>query len=317
MTETVTEAAGFVAEAVLGLRGRPRTLPCRFLYDAVGSALFEAITLLPEYGLARADRQILRQHAATIAAMLPQPAGIIELGAGSARKTRPLLAAIPGGCDYAAVDISPAALRACRRALDQTPGLGKWRGYEKEFLPGLARAVAARQPGQRLTALFLGGTIGNLSRQEAEAFLRQVHTRLAPSDALLLGTDLEQDPARLLPAYDDAAGVTAAFNRNLLARLQRELGARLDPQGFAHEARWDAGERRIEMHLRALGAQEIAVPAADFVCRLADGETIWTESSYKYEARETRALGEAAGFEFLAQWRGEDWPAAETLFTRR
>lgn len=309
------EAPALAAEVAAGLGARPRALPCRLLYDSVGSALFEAITLLPEYGLARADRKLLRRHAAAIGAALPQPSAVVELGAGSARKTRPVLAAIPGGFAYTAVDISPEAVRICRRALVETPGMAAWRGVVAEFLPGLEQA-AERTPGQRLTVFFLGGTIGNLSREAATGLLRGIHARLAPGDALLLGTDLEQNPARLLPAYDDAAGVTAAFNRNLLVRLRRELGAQLDPAGFAHEARWNAAERRVEMHLRAVGEQTIAIPEAGFACRLADGESIWTESSYKYTKQETRHLGAAAGFEFVAQWQGAEWPAAETLFAR-
>lgn len=340
--------AALAAEIVSGLTATPRTLPCRLLYDAVGSALFEAITHLPEYGLARADQRVLRAHAEAIAAAVrlsagqasrlpagaapsPAPLLVVELGAGSARKTRPLLAALAarperaegtpadvsnGGFDYTAVDISPAALRACRRGLAAAPGLRQWRGVAAEFLPGLELAAAFRAPGQKLTLLFLGGTIGNLTREEALAFLRSVHARLAPGDALLLGTDGEHDPARLLPAYDDPAGVTAAFNRNLLARLRRELGAELDPAAFAHDARWNAAERRIEMHLRALGPQTIIIPAADFACHLADGETIWTEASYKYSAGEIHRLGQAAGFACSAQWLGQEWPAAETLFLR-
>ena len=310
------EGTALAWEVAAGLNARPRVLPCRLLYDSVGSALFEAITLLPEYGLARADRKLLRQHAAAIGAALPRPSVVVELGAGSARKTRPVLAAIPGGFAYTAVDISPEAVRICRRALAETPGMAAWRGVVAEFLPGLEQAAAERRPGQRLTVFFLGGTIGNLSRDAAAGLLRGIHARLAPGDALLLGTDLEQNPARLLPAYDDAAGVTAAFNRNLLVRLRRELGAQMDPAGFTHEARWNAAERRMEMHLRAVGEQAIAIPQAGFACRLADGESIWTEASYKYTAQETRHLGATAGFEVVAQWQGEEWPAAETLFAR-
>lgn len=318
-TRAAAARAALLAEVTAGLGGRPRTLPCRLLYDAVGSALFEAITQLPEYGLARADRWVLRHYAGEMAAALPPPAGLIELGAGSARKTRPLLAAIGRGSgvyDYAAVDISRAALRRCRRVLAGTPGLGKWRGIAAEFLPGLAGALAERRPGQPVAVLFLGGTIGNLDRAEAVAFLRRIGERLAPGDCLLLGVDLEQDPRRLLPAYDDAAGVTAAFNRNVLARLRRELDAEVDPAGFAHEARWNAAERRIEMHLRAAERQQIAIPAAHFSCELADGETIWTEASYKYSAEEARALGAAAGFGLIAEWHGRAWPASEMLFRR-
>lgn len=344
-------AAAPAAEVIAGLGAQPRTLPCRLLYDAVGSALFEAITHLPEYGLARADRRLLRDHAGAIAATLgaDERAGgrdaraadtplVIELGAGSARKTRPLLRVLaqagqtfpPGtgapasqpqaGFDYIAVDISPAALRACRRVLAAVPGLRQWRGIAADFLPGLAQAAGFRAPGQRLVVLFLGSTIGNLTREEALIFLRENFKLLAPGDALLLGTDGELDPSRLLPAYDDAAGVTAAFNRNVLARLQRECGAEIDPPSFAHEARWNAGERRIEMHLRALSPQAVSLPrpgGALFTCHLAAGDTIQTEASYKYTAAEARRLGEAAGFVCAAQWIGTEWPAAETLLARR
>ncbi len=318
-TRAAAGHAALLAEVTAALGGRPRTLPCRLLYDAVGSALFEAITQLPEYGLARADRWMLRHYAGEMAAALPHPAGLIELGAGSARKTRPLLAALGRdgeAYDYAAVDISPAALRRCRRVLAGTPGLGRWRGWAEDFLPGLRRAVAERRAGQRLAVLFLGGTIGNLDREAAIEFLRDIGEQLEAGDVLLLGVDLEQDPRRLLPAYDDAAGVTAAFNRNVLARLRRELGAEVDPAGFAHEARWNAIERRIEMHLRAVGRQRIAIAGAGFACELAGGETLWTEASYKYSAEEARALGTTAGFGWIAEWRGRTWPAAEMLFRR-
>ncbi|HBY61628.1 MAG TPA: hypothetical protein DEH78_17540 [Solibacterales bacterium] len=163
-------------------------------------------------------------------------------------------------------------------------------------------------------ALFLGSTIGNFARSEAQAFLSDVAARLLPGDYLLLGTDLQRDPARLLPAYDDPLGLTASFNKNVLLRMNRELGADFDLLRWAHEARWNATDAAVEMHLRSEIAQHVTIPGAGVRASFRAGETIWTESSHKFTREEAGALGEQAGFRLIGQWIDEEWPFAETLF---
>jgi len=309
--------AEFAADVRAGLtRSGQKTLPSRYLYDDVGSALFEAISQLPEYGLTAADERILRMRADEIVGRIPGPLIVSELGSGSGRKTRWLLEALarrqPLTC-YFPIDISAAALRHCERELDRIPSL-RFEGIESDYLGGLGDVARRRPAGHRLLLLFLGSTIGNFDRPAAESFLRQVRRSLLPGDGLLLGTDLEKPVPRLLAAYDDAAGVTAAFNLNLLGRINRELGADFDLDAFAHAVRYDASERRVEMHLRAASPQEVQVPAAGLRVRFAPGETIWTESSHKYAAGEAREIGRRTGFGVEGgRWIDQQWAFAETL----
>jgi L-histidine Nalpha-methyltransferase len=306
--------AEFAADvrAGLGVSGQ-KTLPCRWLYDAVGTALFQAICALPEYGLTRADGRIVREHARDIAEALPGPVLAVELGSGDCAKTRHVLVAFAGRLSgYRPVDVSGTALAACCRSLG---GVARVAPVEAPYIEGLETAAAGRGPGERVLALFLGSTIGNFARHEAREFLAAVRARLLPGDALLLGTDLVKPERRLLEAYDDPAGVTAAFNLNLLGRINRELGADFDLRGFVHEARYRRTERRIEMHLRSLRAQRVCVPAAGIAVEFAEGETIWTESSHKFELEEVREMAAAAGFACAAQWVDEEWAFAESLLT--
>jgi uncharacterized SAM-dependent methyltransferase len=185
----------------------------------------------------------------------------------------------------------------------------------ESYLNGLRLAVCGRRPGQPLLVLFLGSTIGNFARTAAQDFLTEVRACLMPGDALLLGADLIKPLARMLLAYDDPAGVTAAFNRNLLARINRELNGDFALRSFAHEARWNQRHRRIEMHLRSLKAQRVSIRAAGFECELRKDETIWTESCHKFHAGEIREMAAAAGFECRAQWLDDTWPFAESLLT--
>ncbi len=306
-----------LAEAVRAGLTRPgqKALPPDLLYDAIGSALFDAICLLPEYGLTRAGTRLLRRHGDEMAARFPAGPRVIELGSGSGRKTRILLESLAarGAVGYAPIDVSEAALAACARQIGEVPGL-TIDPIAADYEPGLVRAVAGRRPGQSALVLFLGSTIGNLPREEAPTFLRSIRERLAPGDGLLLAADLQHDPERLILAYDDPAGVTAAFDRNLLARIDRELGADFDLRSYDHEARWNAAERRVEMHLVARSRQVVRIPGADCVVELEAGESIWTESSAKYHADEVAALGRTAGFDLAAQWIDEEWPFAQTLF---
>jgi dimethylhistidine N-methyltransferase len=303
-----------------GLAGSgPKSLPSRLLYDDLGSALFEAITRLPEYGLTRADDRLLHTHAAEIAAFARPPLVVAELGSGSGRKARPILEAAARRqpeLTYHPIDLSEAALAQSRVEL------GGIRGVTIEpilasYIDGLSRAVEETRLGERLLVLFVGGTIGNFGRQEAVRFLGDVRSKLRPGDAFLIGTDLMKPVPTLVAAYADSLGVTAAFNKNVLVRLNRELGANFEPAWFTHQARWNEAERRIEMHLVSRRAHRVAIAALDMVVEFADGETIWTESSYRYEKDELPAMGARAGFDCLAQWVDGEWPFAETLLTPR
>jgi L-histidine N-alpha-methyltransferase len=312
-----TQAATALAEDVrsgLSRRGQ-KTLPSRWLYDDVGSALFEAICLLPEYGLTRADARILTTHGPEIARLAGWPARVAELGSGTGEKSRAILAALARErpLTYVPIDISRAALDRCEAEMGQVPRLTV-DSFEGDYLDGLSHAAAFRAAGERLLVLFLGSTIGNFDRTVAEEFLIEVRRILVPGDTLLLGTDLLKPVPVLLAAYDDPAGITSAFDLNLLARLNRELGANFDLTRFAHEARWDPGERRIEMHLRSLEDQSVDIPGARLQIRLRAGETLWTESSHKYAPEEPARLARRAGFHIVGAWVDREWPFAESLF---
>ena len=311
----VDPATQFVYDVRAGL-GQPgqKWVPCKYFYDAVGSALFEAISVLPEYGLTRADERILRRYAGEIAAAVAPPLVVAELGSGSGRKTRLILEALARRqpTTYHPIEISAAALALAERELDHLDGVSV-RGFEAEYLDGLARAVARRSPNQRLLVLFLGSSIGNFNRNEDCEFLTRIRALLQVGDALLLGTDLVKPVSQMLPAYDDPAGVTAAFNLNLLGRINRELGGNFDLRRFAHEARYIDGERRIEMHLRARETHEVRIEKAGLDVRFGRGETIWTESSYKYTLKDVAEMAEATGFRSARQWVDEEWPFAESL----
>jgi dimethylhistidine N-methyltransferase len=297
----------------LGRLGQ-KTLPSKYLYDEVGSALFEAISVLPEYGLTRADERILTRHAESIVDSVAAPMAVAELGSGTGRKTRSILeaAARRHPLVYSPIDISRSALGRCVAELGQVSGvtIGP---LEAEYLDGLERAARRRGPGERLLVLFLGSTIGNFDPPAAARFLRGVRETLRAGDALLLGTDLAEPADRFAAAYDDPAGVTAAFDLNLLARINRDLGADFNLERFVHEARWNPDARRVEMHLRSLGRQRVRVPGAEITVAFAPDETIWTESSYKYRLDEPGAMGARAGFRSVNQWLDEEWPFAETL----
>ena len=292
-----------------------RELPSKYLYDEVGSALFEAICVLPEYGLTRADARLLERHAEEIVDGLPLPVLVAELGSGSGKKTRWILETLSRHqrTYYFPIEISPSALAACAKELGHIE-LVSIVGYERPYLEGLAAAEERRGSDEHLLVLFLGSAIGNFDRDASEKFLREVRAILSPGDALLLGMDLIKPVSRLLLAYDDPAGVTAAFNRNLLCRLNRELGANFDLAAFEHEARWNVLECRIEMHLRSMRKQHVEIPSAELAFTLEKGETLWTESSHKYYADEAPAMAERTGFRCEGQWVDREWPFAQNLF---
>jgi dimethylhistidine N-methyltransferase len=290
-----------------------KELSSEFFYDDVGSALFDAITVLPEYGLTRADTRILRQHAGEIVREAGYPGVVAELGSGSGAKTRWILEALDGRepVSYYPIDVSCAALTRCIRELAE---FGSIVPLQASYLDGLRQAVARRPREQKLLLLFLGSTIGNFDRHAIGPFLRDVREALRPGDSLLLGADLLKPVPQMLVAYDDAAGVTSAFNLNLLARINRELAGDFDLRYFDHQSRFDSCSRRIEMHLRSRRRQRVRIPGADIACEFKTGETIWTESCHKFHAAEVAEWARPAGFTCAAQWIDAEWPFAESLF---
>jgi dimethylhistidine N-methyltransferase len=297
----------------LGKNGQ-KELPSTYLYDSVGSALFEAITYLPEYGLTRADERLLRQHSDEIASRLPRRTMVAELGSGTGKKTQYLLTALSGqqGLLYFPIDVSEIALTACRQELSSCASVVP---LQYSYFDGLQIAARRRRSGESLLVLFLGSTIGNFDRAGArEEFLRTIASILAPGDALLLGTDLLKPEHQLLLAYDDPAGVTAAFNRNVLARINRELEGDFDLPQFAHEARYNQRQQRVEMHLRSLRKQSAFIRAADLHVNFEEGETIWTESSHKFDLHKLPRLAKATGFTHVQSWVDLEWPFAENLW---
>jgi L-histidine Nalpha-methyltransferase len=312
-----TEAlAEFSSDVVVGLsQPGQKELPSKYLYDEVGSALFDVICVLPEYGLSRAGMRLLERNAADIVERVPGPVVVAELGSGSGQKTRWLLEALARRqrVNYYPIDISSSALFRCQLELSHID-LVSIVGFERAYLDGLREVAARRREGERLLVLFLGSTIGNFDRPAGDRFLREVRGTLCEGDALLLATDLEKPVPALTLAYDDPAGVTAAFNKNLLARINRELDGDFDLTKFDHVARYDESERRVEMHLRSKVWQRITIRKAGFRFYMREGETIWTESSHKYDPQEVIQMGERTGYRSAGQWIDDEWPFAQTLF---
>jgi L-histidine Nalpha-methyltransferase len=289
-----------------------RELPSMYLYDELGTALFEAITLLPEYGLTRAEERLLRRHAGDMIEHLPPPVTVIELGSGTGRKTRWILEALADRepVAYFPIDISAAALVKCHQELGNVGAISI---LEKSYLEGLQDAVARRQPNQTLLVLFLGSTIGNFDPPAAEMFLRDIRRHLKTGDALLLGADVAKSVHDMLLAYDDPTGVTAAFNLNLLARINRELEGDFALGHFDHHVRYREMDCRIEMHLRSTRRQTVSIRDADFTCLFREGETIWTEACYKFRVEEIPGIARRTGFLCEAQWVDTEWAFAENL----
>lgn len=309
------EFAQAVADG-LTRRGQ-KTLPPSWFYDEVGSALFEAITVLPEYGLTRAEASLLSESAVDIVRASSRPALVIELGSGAGTKTRHILTAAAGyrSVHYLPIDISAAALDNCVRILGTADNV-KIQPIEASYIDGIETALTRRKSGEPALFLFLGSTIGNFNRTQAASFLARIRQRIQPGDYLLLGADLVKPRTRLLSAYDDPIGVTAAFNLNLLARINRELDGHFELSQFVHEARWNERRSRIEMHLRSRRAQKVRIDALDLTIPFTAGETIWTESSHKFRAEEISRIGRRAGWSCVRQWVESDWGFAETLFQK-
>src|SRR5271163_1515816 len=308
--------AEFSSDVVVGLsQPGQKELPSKYLYDEVGSALFDVICLVPEYGLTRAETRMLQRYSPEIIDRLPGPVAVAELGSGSGQKTRWLLEALARRqrVNYYPIDISGRALFRCKQELGQMDRVSIV-GFERAYLDGLQEVAARRRDGQRMLVLFLGSTIGNFDRPAGDQFLREVRAVLQKDDALLLATDLEKPIPQLLSAYDDAAGVTAAFDMNLLARINRDLDADFDLSQFKHLARYDQSERRVEMHLQSKAWQRITIRKAGFRFYLREGESIWTESSHKYNPQEVIQMGERTGYRCDGQWFDTEWPFAQNLF---
>lgn len=308
-------ASEFAADVRAGLSKPQKELHSKYFYDDLGSALFEAITHLPEYGLTRADERLLRVHAPGIAKLISTPCAVIELGSGTGKKTRSILTALQppsGRLRFFPIDVSADALAHCAHDLADVADVHP---LEQSYLDGMASAVAERKPGESLLVLFLGSTIGNFERSCAAEFLRNLSRCLQPGDALLVGADLVKNRERMLAAYDDPTGLTAAFNLNILGRINRELGANFELRHFEHQATWNKLERRIEMHLRSRKDQTVSLGEADVTVHFQSGETIWTESSHKFQLPEMTELASQTGFQVAAQWVDREWPFVESLWT--
>jgi len=299
--DAAAQEAALRADVVAGLTAARKWLPPKWFYDARGSELFEQITELPEYYPTRAERQILEERSGEILDAAGRPSTLTELGSGSAAKTRHLLSAMRA-CDsletYVPVDISEEITeRTAAELVDEYPGL-KVHGLVCDFEQHLERVPHGS--GGRMIA-FLGGTIGNLYPRERHAFLERIRSLLGPADHLLLGTDLIKDKARLEAAYDDAAGVTAEFNKNVLAVLNSQLGADFDPDAFAHVARYDEEAERMDIRLRSLVDQDVRLDDLDLEIRFAEDEEMRTEISTKFTRERIAAAYDGAGME-LRGW---------------
>ncbi len=309
----LTARTDFVSDVAEYLQRTPRQLPSRYFYDALGSALFDAICRLPWYRVTRAETALLARHARELLELLPRPLNITELGCGNGEKLAVLL---EKGAERLRrvhlIDISGAALLSARARLAALPAMPVTT-FQGTYEQGLARLATHRGHGAWLV-LFLGSNIGNFDPPAAHDMLRRIRGSLVEGDALLLGTDLVKSPRELQLAYDDPLQVTAAFNRNLLRRINDELGGTFDLDSFSHRALWNRKESRIEMHLVSTREQLVRISAADLDIEFKKDEWIWTESSYKYEPEQVLAEGRRAGFQGGEQWIDKDARFALTLF---
>ncbi|MEK6410459.1 MAG: L-histidine N(alpha)-methyltransferase [Acidobacteriota bacterium] len=301
------DSNAFASDVRAGLSAKVKSLSPKYFYDELGSRLFEAICFLPEYYLTRAEGEILRTSAGEIVAAVDGPVRLLELGSGSAEKTRYLIEALLGKqpeLHYLPVDISDSSLEiASQRLLRLYPGL-RITAFAADYftaLQALARRVPA-DPNGRTVAVFLGSNIGNFGRDESREFLRAVRKLLRPQDALLLGADLKKSPEVLIPAYDDALGVTAAFNLNLLARINRELKGNFDVTKFQHSATYNDELGRIEIRLVSREPQIVRIRAIDLEVTFDKDETIRTENSYKFDLELLSVIARDTGFSLAKTW---------------
>jgi L-histidine N-alpha-methyltransferase len=308
----------FAYDVRAGLTAERKWLPPRWFYDELGSSLFDTICFLPEYYVMRAEAEALTAHRAEIASYLGTPIRLVELGSGAARKTRILLDSLvlrQADLEYVPVDVDASMLQRAGRDLLRDYDQLHVTGVRSDFSrPSIPLSLLPRTRA-RTVVLFLGSTIGNLNPQEATAMLRDLRTALSPGDALLLGADLRKDPSVLNAAYNDSLGVTAAFNLNLLARINRELGGEFDVAAFEHLAFYDQEHGRIEMHLVSRKAQRVPIAALDLQVTFGEGERIHTESSYKHDLSTLQALAEASDFRIEHTWYDSRRWFADVLLT--
>jgi L-histidine Nalpha-methyltransferase len=293
----------FADDVRLGLAADPKTLAPKYLYDALGSQLFEAISLLPEYYLTRAETEIFKSHAAEIVAQLPPPVSVVELGSGRSVKTRLLIESLLARqkrLHYQPIDISATILeQSAGELLSAYPSL-QITAQVGDYTWGLGSI--ARHAEERLLILFLGSNVGNYTPAEARSLLREIRSTLRPGDGLLLGADLKKPSHILELAYDDALGVTAAFNLNLLLRINRELGANFALSRFEHQAIYNEELGRVEMRLVSRTAQTVQIDKIDLKVEFQAAEAIHTESSYKYDLKELGLLAQQTGFKASRSW---------------
>jgi L-histidine N-alpha-methyltransferase len=299
------ELPAIASDVLAGLAATPKRLHPKWFYDARGSELFEQITELPEYYLTRTEQEILRRHAGEMLAATGSGLTLIELGAGSATKTDLLIEALLRrqlSVQYVPIDVSRSALVAAAQRLRRQFPRVQVRPHVTDFTTDFPHLQALH--GRKLV-LFIGSSIGNFEPVEARDLLQRLRAQLEPGDALLLGTDLVKAPEVLVPAYDDSQGVTAAFNKNLLARMNRELDGNFDLSRFHHLALWNTAESRMEMHLESTHLQRVCLKALGMAVEFRAGETIHTENSYKYTLGSTRRLLRDAGFRPESVWTDE------------
>jgi L-histidine Nalpha-methyltransferase len=310
--------AAFAADVARDLRLRPKQLQSKYLYDALGSSLFDAICRLPWYHITRAETRLIATHGSALVRPIVGTTGatVVELGCGNGEKIVLLaeaLLASGGSARVHLIDISSQALELTEERLTRlhVSVVGHHASYED----GLRRATGGRTGDGPMLVLLLGSNLGNFDAAAALDFLRSIRAPLRPGDLLLLGADLVKPERELLVAYDDPLGVTAAFNRNLLVRINRELGGNFDLEAFAHVALWNDEEQRIEMHLESLKAQTVRVPSSELTVTFEAGERIWTESSYKYTIERIEEMGASAGFAVRDQWIDDDARFALSLLS--
>lgn len=309
-TSTASFLAEFAAEVRRDLALEPKQLQSKYLYDALGSSLFEAICRLPWYRITRAESALLTRHAAEVVSALgdEEAATVVELGCGSGEKLVVLaeaLQAAGGSARVHLIDISSQALEQTEQRLTGLRHVSVM-GHQSTYEVGLRRAAAARTGDGLMLVLLLGSNIGNFDAPAALDFLRRIRAALRPGDLLLLGADLVKPERELQLAYADPLGVTAAFNKNLLVRINHELGGDFDLAAFDHLAAWNPTEQRIEMHLVSRKAQTVTIKAAQVSVAFEPGERIWTESSYKYEPEQIEAMAVDTGFGMRDQWIDRD-----------
>jgi len=314
-TDPEAATAEFAEDVRYYLSQKPRQLPSRYFYDALGSALFDTICRLPWYRVTRSELALLAKHAPTILGGSSAGDRLVELGPGNGEKLATLVAAgLPARVpvELHLVDVSGAALATAARGLSGFESV-RIVTHEAEYEAGLQQVKAEAGTSGRTLVLFLGSNIGNFDPDASLVFLRSVRATLRAGDGLLIGADLRKPEKTILLAYDDPLGVTAAFNRNLLVRLNRELGANFDLDFFSHLALWNEEESRVEMHLVSTKDQRVLIPRAGVDVTLKEGERIWTESSYKYEPIEITRLLQRCGFTTRSQWVDNDARFALTV----